>query len=70
MKKVLLLSIIIITSMIVPYSNIFAVESGQNTMVSNSITPVSYFVNHVKQLGNIEENLNKYKKTSLVGCHC
>jgi len=35
--------------------------------ISNIITPVSYFVDHVKQLTSIKNNLNKYRKSSLVG---
>lgn len=35
--------------------------------VSNLITPVTYFVNHIKQLSELKGNLNKYGKTSIVG---
>ncbi|MDD9338007.1 MAG: tetratricopeptide repeat protein [Rickettsiaceae bacterium] len=57
MKKFLTLFILLII-----YSNIFAQEQ-----VSNLITPVSYFVNHVQQLKTLKENLSKYKQTSIVG---
>lgn len=42
-------------------------KSFSYSQVSNLITPVSYFVNHVKQLSDIKNNLNKYKVTSIVG---
>jgi tetratricopeptide (TPR) repeat protein len=40
----------------------FAVER-----VSNLITPVSYFVDHINQLQSIKENLDKYRKASVIG---
>ena len=35
--------------------------------ISNLITPVSYFIDHIKQLQSIKNNLDKYKMASLVG---
>ncbi|MCC8399744.1 MAG: hypothetical protein LN563_04155 [Rickettsia endosymbiont of Platyusa sonomae] len=35
--------------------------------ISNFVTPVSYFVNHVKQLNLLKNNLTKYRQTSIVG---
>ena len=35
--------------------------------ISNMVYPVSYFVNHVKHLELIYKNLEKYKKSSVVG---
>ncbi len=40
----------------------FAAES-----ISNLVTPVSYFVDHINQLQGIKENLNKYRKASVIG---
>lgn len=42
--------------------NIFAREQ-----ISNLVTPVSYFINHISQLDKIKTNLKKYKQSSLVG---
>ena len=42
-------------------------NSSANEQISNLIMPVSYFVNHVKQLKNTQENLRKYRQTSIVG---
>ncbi len=44
-----------------PYTS-FAKEQ-----ISNFIIPVSYFVNHVKQLSLVTNNLTKYRKASIVG---
>ena len=41
-----------------------SLASGQ---VSNLITPVSYFVNHTKQLNDVKRNLNQYRQVSIVG---
>lgn len=38
-----------------------------NDTITNNITPVSYFVDHVFQLNMMKENLSKYNKTSVVG---
>ena len=35
--------------------------------ISNLVTPVSYFVNHVKQISELKNNLSKYGKSSLIG---
>lgn len=35
--------------------------------ITNMIEPVSYFVNHVRQLSMVTDNLNEYRQTSLVG---
>jgi hypothetical protein len=42
-------------------------NSFANERISNLITPVSYFINHVEQLKNTQENLKKYRKTSIIG---
>ncbi|CAF2232814.1 unnamed protein product [Rotaria magnacalcarata] len=39
----------------------------QAASVSNLVTPVSYFINHVVPLDNLKNNLEKYKQTSIVG---
>ncbi|WP_257008687.1 hypothetical protein [Rickettsia sp. wq] len=43
-------------------NNIFAREQ-----ISNLVTPVSYFIDHISQLKKIKSNLIKYKQSSLVG---
>jgi len=35
--------------------------------ITNLITPVSYFVNHIKQLNSLKNNLSKYRQVSIVG---
>lgn len=35
--------------------------------ITNMIEPVSYFVNHVRQLSMVTDNLNEYRQASLVG---
>jgi len=50
----------------------FMIIMSENTVlqaasVSNLVTPVSYFVNHIKQLHELNQNLNKYKTSSVVG---
>ncbi|MCC8397867.1 MAG: tetratricopeptide repeat protein [Rickettsia endosymbiont of Labidopullus appendiculatus] len=45
-------------------SNSFAQEQ---ISISNFVTPVTYFVNHVKQLNLLKNNLTKYRQTSIVG---
>ena len=42
-------------------------NSFANERISNLITPVSYFINHVEQLKNTQENLKKYRETSVIG---
>ena len=42
-------------------------SSFASKQISNLVTPVSYFVNHVKQLHDLKNNLNKYRQTSIVG---
>ena len=54
--KVLFLMIIISANTVV-----------QAASVSNLVTPVSYFINHVVPLDNLKNNLEKYKQTSVVG---
>ena len=46
---------------------IFLISNNVYAMITNQVVPVSYFVNHVLQLKKIEQNLNKYNKTSVVG---
>lgn len=43
------------------------ISNNVYAMITNQVIPVSYFVNHVFQLKKIEQNLNKYKKTGVVG---
>ncbi|WP_367364161.1 hypothetical protein [Candidatus Tisiphia endosymbiont of Nedyus quadrimaculatus] len=57
MKKYLL----IIMVLIIPYTSVAQVE------ISNLITPVNYFVDHVKQLTLAKNNLIKYRQTGFVG---
>ncbi|WP_341763566.1 hypothetical protein [Candidatus Tisiphia endosymbiont of Beris chalybata] len=52
----------LILLLLMPYT-LFA-----QAQVSNLITPVSYFVNHVKQLKELKENLKKYRQASMAGC--
>ena len=56
--------VIIITNILLTYC-CYAKDDVQR--ISNLITPVSYFVNHIKQLQQIDSNLEKYKTTSVVG---
>ncbi len=35
--------------------------------ISNVVTPVSYFVNHVQQLNLLKKNLIKYRQASIIG---
>jgi len=42
-------------------------NSLAHKLISNLVTPVSYFVNHVKQLQTLKDNLGKYKQASIVG---
>jgi DNA-binding CsgD family transcriptional regulator len=42
-------------------------EVAPNQKISNSVHPVSYFVNHVKQLDEIKDKLEKYGQASIVG---
>ena len=39
----------------------------QAKTVTNLVTPVSYFINHVRQLSSIKDDLKKYGQTSIVG---
>ena len=57
MKEYLLLIIVLMI-----YNSSFA-----NERISNLVIPVSYFVDHVKQLDDIKNNLNKYRQASIVG---
>ncbi|MCC8376985.1 MAG: hypothetical protein LN567_01085 [Rickettsia endosymbiont of Graphium doson] len=57
MKKYISIIIILLMS-----NNIFAKEQ-----ISNLVTPVSYFIDHISQLKKIKSNLIKYKQSSLVG---
>lgn len=57
---------IIILLLILPI-NAIAGSASNNKKITNLITPVSYFVNHIKQLKKIGENLDKYNTTSIVG---
>ena len=61
MKQLL---IVIIINIFIP--SCFCAK-GSTERISNLITPVSYFVNHVKQLTKINDNLGKYNTTSIVG---
>ena len=53
---------LLIIIVFVMYNNSLA-----HTPISNLVTPVSYFVNHVKQLQKLKNNLDKYKQVSVVG---
>ncbi|MDX1916432.1 MAG: tetratricopeptide repeat protein [Rickettsiaceae bacterium] len=55
--KYIFLVIIIITS-----NNAFCMNK-----ISNEISPVTYFVNHVSQLEQIKNNLTSFKKATIVG---
>ncbi|HJD59287.1 MAG TPA: tetratricopeptide repeat protein [Rickettsia endosymbiont of Omalisus fontisbellaquei] len=57
MKRYTLIIIIILLS-----NNIFA-----QSQISNLITPVSYFIDHVQQLELLQDNLVKYRQASVVG---
>ncbi len=57
MKKYISIIIILLMS-----NNVFAREQ-----ISNLVTPVSYFIDHISQLKKIKSNLIKYKQSSLVG---
>lgn len=61
MKKYLIFTIINVLLVSSPYAK------ADIQKISNLITPVSYFVNHIKQLQQISDNLKKYKATSVVG---
>lgn len=57
MKKHLLLIVLLIT----PY------QAFSSEQIINLVTPVSYFVNHTKELVIIENYLNKYRQASIIG---
>ena len=59
MKKYFILLIILI----MPH-NSFA---QQQISISNFVTPVTYFVNHVQQLNLLKNNLIKYRQVSIIG---
>ena len=40
---------------------------AQAKNVTNLVTPVSYFINHVRQLSSIKDDLKKYGQTSIIG---
>ena len=46
---------------------IFNNSSFASNKVSNLISPVSYFINHIKQFQLLDNNLKKHKNASLVG---
>ena len=46
---------------------LFQNTSFAGNAISNLITPVSYFVDHVKQLDELKNNLTKYRQASIVG---
>ena len=46
---------------------VFTCHVYANSSVSNLVTPVSYFVNHLTYLRDLEDNLNMYRKTSVIG---
>ncbi|MCC8483685.1 MAG: tetratricopeptide repeat protein, partial [Rickettsia endosymbiont of Labidopullus appendiculatus] len=52
---------ILIILLIIPY-NSFAQQQ-----ISNFVAPVTYFVNHVKQLALLTNNLIKYRQASIIG---
>ncbi|WP_341757178.1 MULTISPECIES: tetratricopeptide repeat protein [unclassified Candidatus Tisiphia] len=42
-------------------------NSFAQQQISNVVTPVTYFVNHVKQLNLLKNNLIKYRQASIIG---
>ncbi|WP_417904867.1 tetratricopeptide repeat protein [Candidatus Tisiphia endosymbiont of Micropterix aruncella] len=58
MNKYLVLIILLITN---------CESFAQEQKISNLITPVSYFVNHEKQLKILKDILSKYRQASIVG---
>ena len=46
---------------------LFQNTSFAGNAISNLITPVSYFIDHVKQLDDLKNNLTKYRQASIVG---
>ena len=46
---------------------VFQYKSFASNAISNLLTPVSYFVDHVKQLDELKNNLVKYRQASIVG---
>jgi len=54
----------IITFILIYFINIVAIANPQ---ISNLIIPVKYFVNHEIDLSQLNNNLENYKKTALVG---
>ncbi|WP_375332076.1 tetratricopeptide repeat protein [Candidatus Tisiphia endosymbiont of Temnostethus pusillus] len=57
--------ILLITLLIIPL-NSFAQDQASNR-ISNFVAPVTYFVNHVKQLNLLKNNLIKYRQASIIG---
>ncbi|WP_425363437.1 tetratricopeptide repeat protein [Candidatus Tisiphia endosymbiont of Hybos culiciformis] len=57
--------ILLITLLIMPL-NSFAQDQTSN-QISNFVTPVTYFVDHVKQLNLLKNNLIKYRQASIIG---
>ncbi|WP_341762354.1 tetratricopeptide repeat protein [Candidatus Tisiphia endosymbiont of Melanophora roralis] len=51
-----------LTILLIMHSTSLAVER-----ISNLVIPVSYFVNHVRQLEELKDNLNKYRQASIIG---
>ena len=58
MNKYLLIIILLV---VMPY------KSLADDAPNNLIIPVSYFVDHIKQLNTLKSHLNKYKTASIVG---
>ncbi|WP_375331683.1 tetratricopeptide repeat protein [Candidatus Tisiphia endosymbiont of Temnostethus pusillus] len=56
MKKYILIIILVMSSI-----------SLAQDQVSNSVVPVTYFINHIKQLTLLKNNLTKYEQASVVG---
>ncbi|WP_425364524.1 hypothetical protein [Candidatus Tisiphia endosymbiont of Mystacides longicornis] len=61
MNKYLILLILLIMPL-----NSFAQNQIANQL-SNFVAPVTYFVNHVKQLNLLKNNLIKYRQASIIG---
>ncbi|HJD59288.1 MAG TPA: tetratricopeptide repeat protein [Rickettsia endosymbiont of Omalisus fontisbellaquei] len=57
-----MLRYILITVIILLSNNIFA-----QSQISNLVIPVNYFVDHIKQLVLLQDNLAKYRQASVVG---
>lgn len=58
-----MIRLILIITILFMYNNSYATS----IQISNLITPVIYFVDHIKQLNKLRDSLIKHKKASVVG---